>query len=66
MNQPAAIRATFCNFKNIAGRKVIQIICEVKVEDGGLVYEALGWPDAANPKWVAIALLNEDATDAKR
>lgn len=56
----AIIRATFCNLKNIAGRKVVQIICEVPVEQAGQVYECLGWPDASDPKWVAIALLNED------
>jgi len=60
MQNSAAIKATFCNFKNIAGRKVVQIICEVPIEYAGQVYENLGWPDAANPKWVAIALLNED------
>lgn len=57
----AAIRATFCNIRNIAGRKVVQLIMEIPVEQAGQAYEAFGWPDAANPKWVAIALLNEDA-----
>jgi hypothetical protein len=61
MENSAAIRATFCNLKNIAGRKVVQVICEVPVEQAGQVYEALGWPDASNPKWVAIAMLNLDA-----
>ena len=57
----AVIRADFCNLKNIQGRKVIQIICEVPVEQAGMLYQALGWPDAHSPKAVAIALLNEDA-----
>lgn len=61
MENPAAIRATFCNLKNIAGRKVVQVICEVPVEHAGKVYEAFGWPDASNPKWVAIAMLDLDA-----
>lgn len=58
----AAIKATFCNFKNIAGRKVVQLICEVPVEKADEVYQNLGWPSPADPKWVAIALLDEDAT----
>lgn len=61
MENPAAIKATFCNFKNIAGRKVTQLIFEIPVEQAGMAYESLGWPDASNPRWVAIALLNEDA-----
>ena len=58
---PAAIKATFCNFKNVVGRKQLQLHFEIPIEQAGQVYEALGWPDAANPKWVAIALLNEEA-----
>lgn len=61
MGDPAAIKATFCNFRNIAGRKVVQLVFEIPVEQGGQAYEALGWPDAADPKWCGIALLNEDA-----
>ena len=61
MSQPNAIKATFHNFKNIAGRKVLQLHFEVPIEQAGQVYEALGWPDPAEAKWCAIALLNEDA-----
>lgn len=56
----AAIRADFCNLKNIQGRKVVQIILEVPVEQAGMVYESLGWPDATAPKAVAVCLLKED------
>lgn len=59
---PAIIQATFCNLKNVMGRKVVQIICEVPVEQAGKVYETLGWPDATDPKWVFIGLRNEDVT----
>ena len=62
MERPAAIKATFCNFKNIAGRKVVQLIFEIPVEYASEAYETLGWPDASDPKWAAICLLNEDAT----
>jgi hypothetical protein len=61
MSNPAAIRADFCNIKNVMGRKVIQIVCEIPVERANEVYQTLGWPDAHSPKAVAIALLNEDA-----
>ena len=59
MSEPAAIRATFHNFKNIWGRKVLQLHFEVPIEEAGKVYEALGWPDPANPEWVGIALLKK-------
>lgn len=55
-----AFKATFCNFRNIAGLKVMQIHLEVPIEQADQVYDILGWPDPANPKWVAVALLNED------
>jgi len=58
----AAFRAEYCNLKNIAGRKVVQIIFEVNAERAHEVIDILGWPDAHSPKAVAIALLNEDAT----
>jgi len=56
----AAIRADYCNLKNIMGRKVIQIVLEIPVERAHELYQSLGWPDATSPKAVAIALLNED------
>lgn len=56
----AIIRADFCNLKNIQGRKVIQIICEIPIERAHELTDCLGWPDAHSPKAVAIALLNED------
>jgi len=61
MERPAAIRADFCNLRNIQGRKVIQIVLEVPVERSEEILGVLGWPDAHSPKQVAIALLNEDA-----
>jgi len=57
----AAIRADFCNVKNVMGRKVIQIILEIPVERADQLYQAFGWPDATSPKAVAVALLSEDA-----
>lgn len=60
MDNAAAFRASFHNMKNVMGRGVVQIVCEVPLEQAHQVIDILGWPDPANPKWVAIALLNED------
>lgn len=60
MENSAAIRADFCNVKNVMGRKVIQIVLEIPVERANELYNVLGWPDATSPKAVALALLNED------
>ena len=57
----AAIRATFTNIQNIQGRKVVQLVLEIPIEQAEKACMVLGWPDAANPRWCAIALLNEDA-----
>jgi hypothetical protein len=56
----AAIRADYCNIKNIQGRKTIQIILEIPIERAHQLYDSLGWPNAHEPKKVVIALLNED------
>jgi len=58
MDQPAAIKATYCNFKNIQGRKQIQLIFEIPSEQADEAFAALGWPNGAEPTWVAIAKLN--------
>jgi hypothetical protein len=60
MDQAVAFKATFHNIKNVMGRKVAQVICEVPIEEARHVTDILGWPDPNNPKWIAIALLNED------
>jgi len=57
----AIIMADFCNVRNIQGRKVVQLVCEVPMELAGQAIDTLGWPDASSPKKVCIALMNEDA-----
>ncbi len=57
------IRGTFTNIRNVAGRGVCQFIIELPTEHAKSAIDELGWPDPADPKWVAIALLNEDAND---
>ena len=53
-------RATYHNTRNILGRKCLQIILEVPMEQAHEVYDILGYPDPHNSKYVAVALLNED------
>ena len=60
----SAIRADYCNIKNVMGRKTIQIILEIPIERAHELTDNLGWPDAHSPKAVAIALLNEDASES--
>ena len=56
----ANLKATFCNLKNIQGRKVVQLIFEIPIEQAEKACMILGWPDAIDPKWCVLALLNED------
>ena len=58
----AMIMADYCNVRNIMGRRVVQIICEIPMEQANQAIDVIGWPDAASPKKVCIALLNEDVT----
>lgn len=56
----AVFKATFCNTKNVLGRKVMQIILEVPIEYSMTVHDILGWPDPAAPQWVAVAPLRDE------
>lgn len=59
MDDAAAFRATFHTTKNVLGRKVLQVILETPIEESARVFDVLGYPDPAAPKWVAVALLKE-------
>lgn len=62
MSAPAAISATFHDFRTVKGRKTCQFIFEVPVETANDALQALGGiPDAANPAWVAIARLTSES-----
>lgn len=52
-----SLNATFCNLKNIQGRKVVQLIFEVPIEQAEKACMVLGWPDAIDPKWCKLELL---------
>ena len=50
----AALTADFCNLKNIQGRKVVQLIFEIPLEQAEKACMILGWPNAIEPKKCAI------------
>lgn len=59
MSEPRVIRADYSNWRPVAGRKVLQLILEVPIEQTADVMEKLGFPLPGESKWVAVALLNE-------
>lgn len=65
MTAPAAIRATFSDFKLLKGRKIAQLICEVPIEEANAALNTLGGvPQPADPVWIAIARLTDPAHSA--
>lgn len=58
MSEPRVIQATFSDWRTVKGRKVLQLIMEVRLEDQGEVLKMLGPPDSVGSKWCAIALLD--------
>jgi hypothetical protein len=62
---PAVIEATFCGFRTVGGRKQLQLTFEVPIEHSAKVLHALGSPDAVDPSWVAIALLDKQLMKAQ-
>lgn len=57
MSEPRVIRADYSNWRPVAGRKVLQLILEVPIEQTADVMEKLGFPLPGESKWVAVALL---------
>jgi hypothetical protein len=55
-----AIRAEYCNFKNVMSRKVLQIILEVPIEQAPEVFRVLGMPANHDSKFVGVALLTDN------
>jgi hypothetical protein len=56
MTDARAISATFATWRPVNGRKVLQLVFEVPIEQQGEVLTMLGAPD---DKWCAIALLKK-------
>jgi len=53
----AAFRATFHNFKPVLGRKVVQLIFEIPLEELPAVMQITGAPNPAEAPWFGIARL---------
>lgn len=53
-----AIAATFVDFRNIKGRKQLQMVFEIPVEQMMEALAILGSPNEHEPSWFAIAPLN--------
>lgn len=65
MTDHAVIKAEYSDYRRVKGRKVIQLVCEVPIEQAATVHERLGEPGAHDKQiWVAIALLKPDAKEA--
>lgn len=61
MSEPAVISGTFVALTPVASRKVVRLHIECPVETADHILKALGgWPDPANPKWVAVARLTSE------
>lgn len=62
MTQPSAIKATYADYRRIKGRKVLQVILEVPLEQAQMVHKYLGEPSCSDKEiWVGVALLQMDS-----
>jgi hypothetical protein len=53
----AAIKATFSDWRTVKGRKMLQLVFEVPLEQQGDVLTYLGAPNPSDPQWCGIAML---------
>lgn len=58
-DEPAAFRATFHNFKPVLGRKVVQLIFEIPLEEWPGVMQVTGAPNPGEAPWFGIARMNK-------
>lgn len=58
MTKPAAIRATFSDWRPVKSRGVLQLVLEVPVEQTKHVLDTLGAPIPGTEKWVGVALIS--------
>jgi hypothetical protein len=64
MTTPAAISATFSEWRMVKSRKVLQLVFELPLEKQGEVLAALGVPLPDAESWCAIARLKIEPTTA--
>ena len=65
MSAPKVIKATFSDWRPVKGRKVLQMVFEVPLEQTNEVLSMLGAPMPDKETWVAIALLDLRKFDAQ-
>jgi len=58
LSDQRVIQADYSNWRTVAGRKVLQLVFEVPIEQTADVMEKLGVPMPGENKWCAIALLD--------
>jgi hypothetical protein len=59
IDHPAAIQATFSDFRLVKGRKVAQLVLEIPMEEADAALSTLGGiPQPHSERWVALARLN--------
>jgi hypothetical protein len=64
-DQPAAIQATFADFRLIKGRKQAQLVLEIPIEEADNALAVLGGiPQPQSDCWVAVARLNGVASQS--
>jgi len=61
LSEPRVIQADYSNWRTVAGRKVLQLVFEVPIEQTADVMAKLGVPMPGENKWCAIALLDTTA-----
>lgn len=65
MNQPAAFKATYSDWKLVKTRSVVQVIFEVPLADADNAYEILGgMPNFQAERWFGIAALAQQSKPA--
>lgn len=61
MTDAAAFKACFTDWRLIKGRKVVQVVLELPIEQADQAYQALGgMPNPAQSAWVAVARLKPE------
>jgi len=61
MNKPAAIQASYADYRRVKGRKVLQLIFEVPLEQAPQVHDVFGEPMPDGSTWVGIARIDPNA-----
>lgn len=66
MPSPAAIKATYADYRRVKGRKVLQLILEVPLEQAPRVHEAFGEPLPDGSTWVGVARIDPSAKPERK